>query len=289
MSESDRVEAWLEKPDGSRVAVTGGLSLGRTPDNALMLADARVSRRHALIHPQGAEGCWLVDLGSRNGTYVNQRRVGRPVRLHDGDHIQVGPFALVFRQAHSPAATSPDRMAGQQTFVEVRMQPCWLLVLDVVRSTDLARTLPAGEMAMVLGRWFDACKHLIETHRGVINKFLGDGLLAYWPDGPGQEPHKLGPLIEELRALQAAAHPAFRFVLHRGLVTLGGAASLGEESLSGPEVHFVFRMEKLAGHLGLGALLSAPAASALAGMVTLRPHGDHELPGFAGRHMFFGF
>jgi len=42
--------------------------------------------------------------------------------------------------------------------------------------------------------------------------------------------------------MQQAEPLTFRFVLHRGKVYLGGAASLGEESLSGPEVNFVFRM-----------------------------------------------
>lgn len=280
-------EAWLEKPDGGRVAATGGLSLGRTPDNSLMLADERVSRRHALIHPQGAEGCWLVDLGSRNGTYLNARRVSQPVRLRDGDHIQIGPFTLVFHQARAAALTSSDQLTTQQTFVELRTQPCWLLIVDVVRSTELVRTLPAGELATLLGRWFHTCKRLIESHRGLINKFLGDGLLAYWPAMPG-DAGVLAGLIVALRPLQATAHPAFRCVVHRGPVVLGGTASLGEENLSGPEVHFAFRLEKLAGQLGVDTLVSAPAAQALADTLPLKQLGEHEVPGFAGRHAVFG-
>lgn len=65
---------------------------------------------------------------------------------------------------------------------------------------------------------------------------------------------------------------------HRGPVLLGGAASLGEESLSGSEVHFVFRKEKLAGQLGFGTLFSAPLAQALAGELPLKLLGEHELP-----------
>lgn len=142
MNAPGHTEAWLEKPDGGRLAVAGGLSLGRTPDNSLMLADERVSRRHALIHPQGAEGCWLVDLGSRNGTYLNARRVGRPVRLREGDRIQIGPFTLVFHQARTAALTSSDQLTTQQTLVELRTLPCWLLVATLL-GLDVAE-LPGG-------------------------------------------------------------------------------------------------------------------------------------------------
>lgn len=286
MNEPGHQAAWLEKPDGERVAVAGGLFLGRTPDNALRLADERVSRRHALIHAQGADGCWLADLGGRNGTRVNGRRVSQPFRLRDGDRIQIGPFTFVFRQAHAAAAPAPNQMTTQQTLVELRTQPCWLLVLDVVRSTDLVRTLPAEQLAVLMGRWFLACQPLIETHRGLINKFLGDGLLAYWPV-TNEDARVLARLIGALRQMQAAAEPAFRCVWHRGPVLLGGAASLGEESLPGPEVHFVFRMEKLAGQLGFGTLFSAPAAQALVEALPLNPVGEHGLSGFEGRHAFF--
>jgi adenylate cyclase len=142
MNAPEHEEAWLEKPDGGRVAVAKGLSLGRAPDNSLMLTDERVSRRHALIHPQGSEGCWLVDLGSRNGTYLNAHRVGLPVRLHDGDRIQIGPFTLVFHQARAAAPASLEPMTTQQTWVELRTQPCWLLVAALL-GLDVAE-LPGG-------------------------------------------------------------------------------------------------------------------------------------------------
>jgi adenylate cyclase len=287
MNEPGSAQAWLERPDGERIAVVGNVSFGRTSDNTVVLPDERVSRRHALIHPQGTDGYWLVDLGSRNGTYVNERRVGQPRRLRDGDRLQLGPFTFVFRQAHAAPATRHAQVTTLQTLVDVRTLPCWLLVLDVQGSTDLARRLPAPELAVLLGRWFNACRQVIETHGGTINKYLGDGLLAYWPADKTDAP-ALAKMLEALRPLQAAGTPAFRLVLHHGLVTFGGAASLGEDSLSGPEVNFVFRMEKLAGQLGVPALFSAPAAAALATVLALTPRGEHPLPGFEGAYAFYG-
>jgi hypothetical protein len=53
----------------------------------------------------------------------------------------------------------------------------------------------------------------------------------------------------------------FRVVIHLEPVAVGGVASMGEESLIGKEVNFIFRLEKLAGSLGECFGLSAAGAS----------------------------
>jgi adenylate cyclase len=278
---------WLDRPDGDRVAVSGNVSFGRTAGNTVALPDERVSRRHALIHPQGEDEFWLVDLGSRNGTYVNQRRVSQPQRLRDADRIQIGPFAFTFRQSLTGGGGRGENATTLQTLMDVRTLPCWLLVLDVEGSTELAKSLPAEELAVVMGRWFNGCKAAIESHGGTINKYLGDGLLAYW-QARDCDAAAIARTLDSLRPLQRAGAPAFRFVLHRGPVTFGGVASLGEESLSGPEVNFVFRMEKVAGSLKHSAVASETAAEALTGILALTPLGEHDVPGFEGRRALFG-
>ena len=84
---------------GDRFALTGAETrLGRHPDSEIMLDDITVSRRHATIERTG-EGYVVSDVGSLNGTYVNQQRIDRAV-LHHGDELQVGKFRLVlFEQA----------------------------------------------------------------------------------------------------------------------------------------------------------------------------------------------
>jgi len=70
--------------------------VGRTGDVHLRLPDPGVSRRHLEVRRRGAE-LVLTDLGSTNGTRVN----GRPVQtqvLRDGDRIELGESALVFRR-----------------------------------------------------------------------------------------------------------------------------------------------------------------------------------------------
>lgn len=68
--------------------------LGRHPDSDVLLDDITVSRRHAEV-VRTAEGYLVRDVGSLNGTYVNQHRVEEAALRH-GDELQVGKFKLVY-------------------------------------------------------------------------------------------------------------------------------------------------------------------------------------------------
>jgi len=278
--------AWLEKTDGSRLPLPGNLSFGRTAGNEVVLPDDRVSRRHATIHAQGESEFWLVDLGSRNGTYVNDRRVSQPVRLRDRDELRLGPFTFRFRHPGTEAGPATVAHTTQQTLVDVRSALCWLLVADVEGSTRAVQSRSPDELAVEMGKWFRRCQQIVETAGGTMNKYLGDGFLAFWKSAAAR-PESLAALIASLRELQGVGVPDFRFVLHHGEVLLGGGGSMGEESLSGPAVNFVFRMEKLAGSLGERCLLSEAAAQGLKGALAYHPVGEHAVAGFDGQFRFF--
>ncbi|MGA8115099.1 MAG: FHA domain-containing protein [Actinocatenispora sp.] len=67
---------------------------GRHPDGDIFLDDVTVSRRHAEFHRDGTTFT-VKDLGSLNGTHLNQERVQSAV-LTSGDEIRIGKFRLVF-------------------------------------------------------------------------------------------------------------------------------------------------------------------------------------------------
>jgi len=95
-------------------------------------------------------------------------------------------------------------------------------------------------------------------------------------------------VLGELRAAHATAGVQFQVVVHHGRVALGGGASMGEESLMGPEVNFVFRLEKLAGSHGVSFCLSESAAGQLGGVLaTTAVPGEHELKGFAAKQRVY--
>lgn len=102
----------LEGPHaGSQLELGAETTLGRSPTCDLVIDDANVSRRHAQILIEGAAAT-LVDLGSRNGSFLNGVRVSGRAELKPGDRVQVGPLALVFdpdplRVFVAPAPTAP--------------------------------------------------------------------------------------------------------------------------------------------------------------------------------------
>jgi pSer/pThr/pTyr-binding forkhead associated (FHA) protein len=94
--------AELQISDGRKVRLRGASTLGRTEANDVALPDAKVSRRHAVIHRQGPSELWLADLGSRNGTFLNGTRILVPTLLSDQDRNEIGPYRQTFRQPSAP-------------------------------------------------------------------------------------------------------------------------------------------------------------------------------------------
>lgn len=287
MSDAAQNQVWLEGTDGQRFPVVGTCTLGRAPTSQVVLKDDRASRRHALVHAQEQHEYWLVDLGSSNGTLLNGRRVSQPTRLRDGDELELGSSRYMFRQPSASAAATARTTAGDHTVVEIKSAPCWLLVADLEGSTQMIQRLPADEAPMRTGQWLAECKQLIEECGGSINKFLGDGFFAYWHHRETTA-HQVVRAAEALHRLQEQSPLPFRFVLHFGKVFLGGA-SMGEESLSGREVNFAFRMEKLAAQLGEPRLLSEMAADLLAPQLATSDAGRHTLSSFEGEFGFVKF
>jgi class 3 adenylate cyclase len=277
--------AWLAAADGKGHPIQGSCSLGRTAANTIVLESPKVSRRHALIHLQNIGEPWLIDFGSSNGTFLNKRRIHQPIRLSDGDQITIGDQVFTFRQ---PLAISDEykTVVTQRTLREIENIPCWLLVADIRNFTPLGRSMESEDLDVLLGAWILTCKEIIENQRGIINKYLGDGFLAYWPDA-ATSPEEIVAVISALKELQQKQSPDFRLVVHFGAVAIGGVASMGEESLMGGEVNLIFRLEKLAGSLGEPCCLSETAHTKLEELVPTRSLGEFELKGFEGKCAFF--
>lgn len=281
----DENGAWLEASDGTRIPIRGNLSIGRSPKNSLVLESPKISRRHAIINAQDVGEYWLIDLGSSNGTFLNKRRVHQPVRLADQDQLLVGDRAFTFCQ---PATIAAAHLAtiGQRTVREVASVPCWLLVADIEEFTPLSRSLTNDKLATLIGGWVDTCKEIIEAHGGTIDKYLGDGFLAFWREEEDTA-RQIVAALAQLKTAQAREEPRFRLVLHHGMIAIGGGPALHEESLIGQHVNFVFRMEKLAGALGVPVLTSTAGKAKLEGLIEASSAGAHELKGFEGKHEFF--
>ncbi len=92
------MEASLTGPGGQRTDITSNtLTIGRAPDNQMVLQDQQASSHHAEIRPD-AQGYLLVDANSRNGTFVNEQRLmpQTPRLLISGDVIRIGETRLTY-------------------------------------------------------------------------------------------------------------------------------------------------------------------------------------------------
>lgn len=109
-------------------------SIGRTPDNDIVIQHPQVSSRHALVHNQGGQ-LFVEDRGSANGTYVRGHRVapGQRIAIQSGEKFFIGPMPLQIELAASGAVEvvqeeySADRWAGKPLY-EIE---AWSLVLEV--------------------------------------------------------------------------------------------------------------------------------------------------------------
>lgn len=82
---------------GKTISLDGTLQIGRAGACQIKLPDTYVSSFHARIFRR--DGGWFVeDLGSTNGTYLNQRRVTAPAELRAGDRLRIGKTTLELRR-----------------------------------------------------------------------------------------------------------------------------------------------------------------------------------------------
>ncbi len=97
---------------------SSNLTIGRAPDNQLVINDPQASSHHAQIFPEG-QGYQLTDIGSTNGTFVNEQRLypNSPRLLISGDVIRIGNTNYTYEVSGVPqfGQTVADSPAYQPT------------------------------------------------------------------------------------------------------------------------------------------------------------------------------
>src|SRR5271169_768149 len=106
----------VQFPDGTtkRIPIAEApLRIGRSRESDVFLPDQALSRQHAEIRP-GSGGHYLVDLGSKNGTLLNETRIAAETLLKDGDKIRLGDYVLTFSTTAAPE--EDDAPLGTRVF-----------------------------------------------------------------------------------------------------------------------------------------------------------------------------
>lgn len=136
-------------PDGRAVRVEleeRPYSVGRSSKNDITLPDLSLSRNHAELRPAG-EGRWqIVDLGSKNGTFVNNGQVTGPTPLAEGDRVVLGDTELLF----GPDSTSRVSLT-EEPITGLATDRTVILPVEEIASRDGTPAVGAGPVAARAG------------------------------------------------------------------------------------------------------------------------------------------
>jgi adenylate cyclase len=158
-------------------------TVGRSDDNNFVIPDRWISRNHAMLQCMETGEFYLIDLGSRNGSFVNGRRVSVPVTLRNGDHLTFGQTELDF---FTPTNDAPQQMGNTNSdeltatsALHVR-RLISVMVVDIRDFTVLTRQLDEKVLSELIGTWFRHCGSIIREYGSWVDKYIGDAVMAVW-------------------------------------------------------------------------------------------------------------
>ena len=259
----------LRTDSGTRqVPLTGNncWTIGRSDDNSVVLSDRWISRNHAMLQSMETGEFYLIDLGSRNGSFVNGRRVSIPVTLHHGDRLTFGQTELEF---YCPTASSDELPASVKELtataaLHVRSLIS-VLVVDIRNYTVLTRQLDEKLLSEVIGTWFRHSGDIIRQYGSWVDKYIGDAVMAIWFHGAeGVNHSEMLQVFRALSALQKMTSDLYNryplpFPLRIGAGVNTGFAMVGNTGTSdrpdytalGDTVNAAFRLETSTKQIGL--------------------------------------
>jgi len=261
---------------GRRFPLNAGQSwaIGRGDGCAVMLDSRSVSRLHALIQRRDAGDYSLVDLGSRNGCFVNHQRVSLPRILADRDRLAFGDQELLFHTARGrPSdAALPGADPREAPTAAMHVQSlATIVVVDLRDFSRLTRSVPEDVLAQTVGTWFLHVGQIATRHGSWARKYIGDAVMAVWlHDDPARVPADVARAlraVDEIHAATSAIHnqlplPAPLRIgagINTGTAVIGG----GDNTALGEPVNAAFRIESATKELGLGVALGERTYSEL--------------------------
>lgn len=141
------------------------LSIGRDDDADIVIDDSTVSRKHAEI-VQSGDGFLLLDLGSKNGSFVNDVKVGQMGQsLNDGDEIRFGPgyTALIFRHNRMAGTGGREPRVTESVILSAEQLGHGVPVDEVLSGTVRVRAVAEGN-TQDLNRWVGRLQSKAHIH-----------------------------------------------------------------------------------------------------------------------------
>jgi two-component system cell cycle response regulator len=221
--------------------------LGRDAAADVCVPDLSVSRRHARFEMDD-HGYWVTDLGSTNGTCVNKVPVSR-CKLRDGDELRIGNCVYRFLDSNNVEAqyhAEVHRLSNTDTLTEVanRRHLEQILARELPRSKRYHRPLAlllidadhfktvndrlghvAGDQTL---RALAARIQAAVRQEGLVARYGGEEFAVALPEASLDAGVHVA---ERIRAQVAQAPFCFGGALYSVTVSIGVAATSGEESL----------------------------------------------------------
>lgn len=166
--------------------------LGRGDSNEIQIKDDAASRRHAQIGLT-PRGVIISDLGSRNGTFVNKRRVTTATVLRSGDEIVIGHTTVKFTDPDI-YGTLTDSGEDYKTEIIHQRKLISVLVIDIKGYTPLTQTIDETVLAQLISTWSSFCGDQVQFYGGWTHKFIGDAMMAVWV-------HDVPPISKDIQKI----------------------------------------------------------------------------------------
>lgn len=181
-------------------------TMGRDSDNSIVILDNSVSRHHAILQCLDSNSIYLIDLGSTNGSFVNQRRVSIPTLLQNGDRLTLGQSEIEFYSSVKVEEDPKDETMpgqGQKTSVLHLRRLISVAVVDIRGFTRLTQLADERILSQKLGEWFRRAGRIIRAKGSKVDKYIGDAIMAVWLHSEGQKRKEQSIAEESPDVLQA--------------------------------------------------------------------------------------
>jgi hypothetical protein len=175
------------------------ITIGRGADCKIVLPERQVSRHHARVERRN-QGYFLIDLGSKNGTYVNGQEINQPYLLQDGDEVQIALCVkLSFVGAEATVPLNFDGATGTPVRIDKGTRRVW------VRGQELSPPLSLAQYRL-LELLFDADGQVVSRDT-VVN--------TVWPDDveAGISEQAIDALVRRLRDRLSEVVPDQQYVV----------------------------------------------------------------------------
>jgi adenylate cyclase len=137
-------------------------TVGRGDDNDFVITDRWISRNHTMFQMMDSGEMYLIDLGSRNGSFGQTELV-----FH---HPRSEPDIMALRNVQDFTATAT---------LHVRRMIS-VLVVDIRDYTVLTRKMDEKILSEMIGQWFRQAGEIIRNNGSWVDKYIGDAVMAVW-------------------------------------------------------------------------------------------------------------